>query len=389
MGNADSWSVAGACALAIGVLSAGQGCDGRALGAGPRDVDPLPPAGLHASFDGVSTLPDATLLARLSQRGLVDLSFAELNGMSDTERAALGQLTRCALEPTVTLDFPMGAGVGYSFEGALGLAPEIATGACGTDCQELLTACYLAHVNTVSTSVPIWITSAAPAMGRERSTAYPLEEATFFGNFWAPAATAAYCKAPTASAVSVAGRIEDRYAWKYYGDADQTKAGTCAACARSPSGDLEACALDGVAFTHPVTVWRSRPYQAEAAVLSGSAQRAGRLEDPLQTHVGYMRPGATVTFEGVLAANAGSNRLAIYFMNGDPVGGSTRKLSVAVNGGLARTESFPAKGGDWSRPLLRQATFDGFREGANTITFTVPADVEGPDLDWIEILPTP
>jgi hypothetical protein len=329
------------------------------------------------------------LLARLGQRGLADLSFAEVNAMSDAQRQALTQLSRCALEPEVTIDLPVGAGSGYVFEGALGLSPEIATGPCETACQEILTACLLAHVNATRAKVPIWLTSGGSATGRETSDVYPLEEATFFGNLWGPGATAVYCKAPNASAAAVSGRIEDRYAFNYYRDADLMQAGTCAACRRSPSGQLEACALDGVTFSRPVTVWRSRPYQAEAATLSGSAQRAGRLDDPLQTRVGYMQPGAAITFEGVAAPSAGMNSLAVYFMNGDPVGGSLRMLSVAVNGGPARVESFSASGRGWNDPTLRLVTLDGFREGANTITFTVPADAHGPDLDWIEVLPAP
>jgi hypothetical protein len=38
-------------------------------------------------------------------------------------------------------------GVSYSFAGQIGVAPEWENSACGTACQELVTACMLAHVN--------------------------------------------------------------------------------------------------------------------------------------------------------------------------------------------------------------------------------------------------
>jgi hypothetical protein len=356
-------------------------------------ADPAEVSGLHASMDGLRWRPDADALARIGQVGLGGLSATEVNAMSDGQQQTLASVARCALAPDVALDY----GGGLVLKGALGLAPEIEHGACELACQEILSACLLAHINWRSTSVPIWLTSAAPAMGHVTSSSYPIEEATFFGNLWASGSPAVYCKARTASEGRIPGRLgvlpgdgesyEDLRSELYYRDADQRQPGTCAACARTPSGAIESCALEGATFAHPVTVWRARTYEAEAANLSGGAQIGAHADRVLDVRVSSMKPGAGVIFEGVFAAHAGSNALAIYYTNGDPVGSPERRLAIAVNGAPVHFESFRARGTGWNDPQLRFVTVDGVRQGTNTIAMSVPADTSGPDLDWIEVVP--
>ena len=57
-------------------------------------------------------------------------------------------LVRCALPASVTLVKADQKGVKYSFKGQLGLAPAWQTGACDTNCQEIVSACMIALVNT-------------------------------------------------------------------------------------------------------------------------------------------------------------------------------------------------------------------------------------------------
>jgi hypothetical protein len=351
--------------------------------------------GVHAVMDGLRSMPDPEALREIAEGGFARLSSA---GTTADLRSAMAGLVRCALPAGARMEKPDQLGNVFTFKGEIGLAPQVETAACDSACQELLTGCLLALVNTQQRGleIPIWLTSDAPAMGRQVSPSYPIEEATFFGNLWSSTSTstAAYCKAPTVSEARVVGRVgmlpgdgwryEDLLADKYYRDADALRAGTCAACTRDASGAIESCDLDGTTFSHPVTVWRARAYQAEAATLSGSALVIGETSE-IDARVGYMTPGAAVSFEGVAVARAGSNTLAIYYNNGDSVG--SRKLAVAVNGGPAHAEDFVASNGDWSHARAHFVTLDGFRAGTNTITFTVPSDGPGPDLDWIQVVP--
>jgi hypothetical protein len=59
---------------------------------------------------------------------------------------------------------------------------------------------------------------------------------------------------------------------------------------------------------------------------------------------------------------------------------------VSVNGGPPQVQAFQPSL-DWSHARAHFMTLDGFRAGANTVTFTVPADGSGPDLDWIQVVP--
>jgi hypothetical protein len=350
--------------------------------------------GVHAVVDGLRAMPDADALREVAEGGFARLSSA---GTTSDARSAMAGLVRCALPAGARVDKPDQFGNVFTFKGELGLAPQSETAACDGACQQLLTGCLLALVNTqqFGLEIPIWLTSDAPAMGRQVSPSYPIEEATFFGNLWATTATAVYCKSPTVSEARVLGRLgtvpgdgltyEERFADKYYLNAEEYGAGTCAACTRDVSGAIESCNLGGTTFSHPVTVWRARAHQAEAATLSGTALVIGQPTE-IDARVGYMTAGAGVSFEGVAAERAGANTLAIYYTNGDPGGLGARTLAVSVNGGPPQVQAFQPSL-DWSHARAHFMTLDGFRAGANTVTFTVPADGSGPDLDWIQVVP--
>ena len=47
------------------------------------------------------------------------------------------------------------SGNSISFPGQIGMAPEWETGACSTNCQENITACLLAHVNTTGQHIAL------------------------------------------------------------------------------------------------------------------------------------------------------------------------------------------------------------------------------------------
>ena len=74
-------------------------------------------------------------------------------------------------------------GKNYTFAGSLGLAPGWKTGACDQNCQELISACLMAHVNTYGVHYPIWIDAAPTSVGWGAPASNYKMEATYFGNF--------------------------------------------------------------------------------------------------------------------------------------------------------------------------------------------------------------
>ena len=98
--------------------------------------------------------------------------LSSANGLSPTTglittadgRKTIEYLVRCALPAghKITKTY---SGVTYTFAGGIGLAPEWETGACGTACQEWVSACMMAHVNTTGQHIGLWMVGNSPALG--------------------------------------------------------------------------------------------------------------------------------------------------------------------------------------------------------------------------------
>ena len=98
-------------------------------------------------------------------------------------------------------------GARYTFPGSLGLAPQWKNGACDTNCQEIISACMMAHVNTTGRHINLYLDSPV-ALGLGRQNAYPMQEGAFFGNIFASARRRpTTATASTSIARPVAGRI--------------------------------------------------------------------------------------------------------------------------------------------------------------------------------------
>src|SRR6476620_216514 len=65
-------------------------------------------------------------------------------------RDKVAYLVRCALPANTSIT--KGS---YTFQGLMGMAPQWQNGACDTTCQENVSACILAHVNTAGIHVPL------------------------------------------------------------------------------------------------------------------------------------------------------------------------------------------------------------------------------------------
>jgi hypothetical protein len=110
-----------------------------------------------------------------------------LNGalLDDPDRLATAQyVVECAL-PEGTSVTKVVDGITTDLQGALGLAPEWEHDACDEDCQEWVSACILARTNVSDESVELWLKGDHPELGTGTNLAYPIYEASFFGNLFA------------------------------------------------------------------------------------------------------------------------------------------------------------------------------------------------------------
>ena len=139
-------------------------------------------------------------------------------------RDTVGYIVRCALHPGTSITKQDQNGVSYTFQGALGFAPQWATGECDTACQEYISACLMAHVNTAGIHVPLYVVSqgllGAPqgqptSAGWGLSADYPNQEGSFFGNLFilgghgydSTSVAAFYCDGKAYDVATVPGRI--------------------------------------------------------------------------------------------------------------------------------------------------------------------------------------
>jgi hypothetical protein len=108
------------------------------------------------------------------------------NGLMTTSdgRTTVEYLVRCALAAGTTLVKQDQYAKSYTFNGELGLAPQWADSACDTNCQEIVSACMMAHINTAGVHIPLWVVAQNPAVGWGLDPGYPNQEGSFFGNIF-------------------------------------------------------------------------------------------------------------------------------------------------------------------------------------------------------------
>lgn len=133
--------------------------------------------GLHCT-NGLSTTNGLSVTNGLATTN----GLSTTNGLMTTAtgRTQVAYLVRCALPANTSITKGT-----YTFQGLLGMAPEWQYGACDTNCQEAVSACMLAHVNTSSIHVPLWLVAQNTAVGWGQDPDFPNQEASFFGNVFA------------------------------------------------------------------------------------------------------------------------------------------------------------------------------------------------------------
>ena len=129
---------------------------------------------------------------------------------SSEGRATLAYLVKCALPAGKQITKKDQNGKSYTFAGSVGVGRGWENGACDSSCQRWVSACILAHINTTGTSLSIWVVAdpaKQPQIGWGRSSTYPNQEGSFFGNIFVSPPKAYYCGGRNIGAAAVAGRL--------------------------------------------------------------------------------------------------------------------------------------------------------------------------------------
>jgi hypothetical protein len=195
----------------------------------------------------------------LSGNGLLMDALSGTKAMASTStlmnsasgRTLVSYIVKCALPSGHSITKKDSGGTSYSFPGAVGTAPEWETSTCGTTCQERMSACLLAHVNTSGVHIPIWLDSEG-AIGWGTSTDYPYQEGSFFGNVFVSPPVAQYCNGKDFSSATVPGRLGANSNAPYTNPFGGNSLCSSYCAAHSTDGFTQ-CGN----YAHVVTVWRN------------------------------------------------------------------------------------------------------------------------------------
>jgi hypothetical protein len=179
--------------------------------------------------------------------------------MSSTAgRNTLSYLVKCALPANRSITKKDQYGKSYTFTGGLGVGPAWETGSCGQSCQQWVSACLVAHINTAGVKVPLWMVATPqshPQIGWTLSPTYPNQEGSFFGNVFVSPPVMHYCNGRNFDAGVVPGRIGSGSAAPYtnpWGYNTRCDAYCTAADYPDAASGYKACA----GYNAVITVWR-------------------------------------------------------------------------------------------------------------------------------------
>jgi hypothetical protein len=202
-------------------------------------------------------------------------------------RTQVAYLVRCALPAGASIVKQDQYGVSYTFTGLLGMGPGWQNGACDQACQENVSACMLAHVNTAGVHVPLWLVSPNPAVGWGLDSTYPNQEATFFGNIFTMNAHGVgtnvlpmyYCAGPQVKTSPPTGRLGSAQVSPPYVDVFGTQYATCTSGGVAATPADYPYSADGFkavnGWNNPVTVWRQNGTTSGTGGTSGTTGGTG------------------------------------------------------------------------------------------------------------------
>jgi len=281
----------------------------------------------------------------LSTTGLTSSTFL-MN--SAAGRSTLSYLVRCALPAGRTITKTDSTGASYSFAGGIGLTPQWETGVCDYTCQQWISACMLAHVNTAGIHVPIWLVGQNSYLGWGQSTDYPNQEGTFFGNIFqvntAGHTDAYYCEGPGFNKTVVDGRLGSTQVGAPY--RDMFASGYCNINGCTPSDaktntvsdGYKACAMgDGAmsAWNTMVTVWRNNlNYSTTGTVVAGQTADGRAVQFDFEGTTSGWTSGNTqlvISSTTEVKAQTGTGELKVTYASG----ASTLRMQSATTLSIA------------------------------------------------------
>jgi hypothetical protein len=198
---------------------------------------------------------------------------AGANGLMTTPggRATVSYIVKCALPSGHSITKQDQYGTSYTFQGSLGFGPGWESGACDSTCQEYVSACMIAHVNSAGFHIPLWLDSPQPNVGWGQNSSYPNQEATFFGNIFTSPPQAYYCDGAGYSGGRsiAAGRVngddntivKNPFGSPVYCSNTSGNVAYYSSGASTPDGYSQISYQH--AWTHPVTTWRAATYSPQ------------------------------------------------------------------------------------------------------------------------------
>jgi hypothetical protein len=184
------------------------------------------------------------------------------NGLMTTSggRQTVSYLVKCALPAGRSIVKRDQYGTSHTFHGAMGMGASWEFGSCDSNCQQHISACMMAHVNTAGVNIPLWMVSDHPNVGWGRSRYYPNQEGSFFGNIFVKnsygVVEAYYCNGANFASGVVPGRLGATQ----YGAPYKNLWGGTALCNTYGTKADYPYSNDGFkaagGWNHVVTVWR-------------------------------------------------------------------------------------------------------------------------------------
>ena len=175
---------------------------------------------------------------------------------SSAGRTTVSYMVRCALPSGHTITARDSNGTSYSFTGQIGVAPGWETGNCDATCQERVTACMLAHVNTSGQHISLWLDSEG-VIGWGENSSYPYQEGSFFGNIFVSPPVADFCNGKDFDLGTVPGRLGVGQNNAPYKNAFWTGALCQYNCTAADSPNSNDGFKQCLTYKHVVTVWRN------------------------------------------------------------------------------------------------------------------------------------
>lgn len=352
-------------AASLALASALTGCQ---AGAQDQQDEGGSAASELASTNGLSLLNGLSLTNGLSGNGLSGngLSGNGLSGnglimdalnsttalassstlMNDASgRTLVSYMVKCALPAGHSITKKDKNGVSYTYPGLIGTAATWETAGCDTTCQERMSACLMAHVNTSGVHIPIWLDSEG-AIGWGQSTDYPYQEGSFFGNVFVSPPVARFCNGRDFDSATVPGRLGANSNAPYtdpYGTPGPC-AGYCTASSSATNGVADGY-TNCSGYTHVVTVWRNfdantkykicNKQNAKCLEVSGSSKTAGAAI--------LQRTYAATTNQQWTIVQVSSKHYKVLNVNSgmalDLTGGSTNDKTALIQSAYSGTAS--------------------------------------------------